>query len=62
MSEDNIVKKVCAELIKTIGLGIMLYGFLAISNDTTKGIIAIIAGISINALGIVLKDKLKDKQ
>ncbi|MFW5606107.1 MAG: hypothetical protein ACOCMY_00095 [Campylobacter hyointestinalis] len=56
---DNIVKKICVQLIETIGLGIMIFGFLAISNDSTKGIIAIIAGIGINATGIFLKNKFK---
>ncbi|CUU84483.1 hypothetical protein [Campylobacter hyointestinalis] len=57
MDTKNIVKKICVQLIETIGLGIMIFGFLAISNDSTKGIIAIIAGIGINATGIFLKNK-----
>ncbi|MGG7049086.1 MULTISPECIES: hypothetical protein [unclassified Campylobacter] len=59
MENENLVKKVCAQLVETIGLGIMIYGFLAASNDSTKGIIVIIAGIGINATGIFLKDKFK---
>ena len=58
---ENIVKKVCAESVITIGLGVMLYGFLTISQDTANGLAAIVAGIALNAAGIFLKEKFSRK-